>query len=314
MLFAPQPFLVLCVPTGQVSQSPFCGPGPQYQHAAQQSSDSPQVSHLCFPKDTADDQVKEDNFNWSTPEPSPRMWAGSSPPSPWSAASDNSQSPGGTRTSLSPNAPIFVPLRLACTGTGDSSLESLASGHASPTLRRGTQQCKTVMETQATATKQAPTQQASRSPVPRDIPEGFATLVIRNIPARYTQEMLLAEFGADGSFNFLWLPYSFRDSRTMGYAFINFRSHKLAVQFQEKWHRCFLQDHGRTKHLDVAAATVQGLAENLRQFNEKSIARLAKVDMLPIFLGRAGERLDAITELQRFRVIPAVASAPRVRV
>ncbi|CAE8604432.1 unnamed protein product [Polarella glacialis] len=69
------------------------------------------------------------------------------------------------------------------------------------------------------------------------------------------------------------LPCTFKDARTMGVAFINFRAHALALGFQDKLHRQFLQDHGRTRHLDVAAATVQWLLLNLQQFNTKSIAR-----------------------------------------
>ncbi|CAE8658012.1 unnamed protein product [Polarella glacialis] len=132
------------------------------------------------------------------------------------------------------------------------------------------------------------------------VPKGFTTLVIRNIPARYTQEMLFAEFILDGSFDFLFMPCTKKDVRTMGIAFINFRTHALALDFQGKWHRHFLQDHGPTKHLDVAAARVQGLYSNLRQFNSKSIARFQRVGMLPVFLDESDNRMDPFRELQRF--------------
>ncbi|CAE8677629.1 unnamed protein product [Polarella glacialis] len=141
---------------------------------------------------------------------------------------------------------------------------------------------------------------AGGGPATRLVPDGFTTLVIRNIPARYNQEMLLAEFIPDGSFDFFFLPYSFKDARTMGIAFLNFRTHASALIFQEKWHRQFLQDHGRTKHLDVAAATTQGLEANLQQFNSKSIARFQRVGMLPVFMDEAANRVDPLRELQRF--------------
>ncbi|CAE8733438.1 unnamed protein product, partial [Polarella glacialis] len=44
----------------------------------------------------------------------------------------------------------------------------------------------------------------------RPVPLGFTTLVVRNIPARYNQEVLLTEFGPDGSFDLFFLPYSFK--------------------------------------------------------------------------------------------------------
>lgn len=139
----------------------------------------------------------------------------------------------------------------------------------------------------------------------RRVPAGFTTLVIRNIPARYTTKMLLREFEPDGNFDFFFLPYSFRASKTMGVAFVNFLSHDLALSFQKKWHRCFLSEHGcANKHLDVAAAAMQGLAENLKQFNEKNIARLESVGMLPVFVDNHGHRLNSLQELRRHGVLP----------
>eukprot|EP00440_Ansanella_granifera_P057895 gb/GFBE01062761.1/.p1 GENE.gb/GFBE01062761.1/~~gb/GFBE01062761.1/.p1 ORF type:complete len:372 (+),score=62.72 gb/GFBE01062761.1/:1-1116(+) len=165
--------------------------------------------------------------------------------------------------------------------------------------------------------KEVPTQ-APEEPVPsgsiasRPVPLGYTTLVVRNIPARYNQEMLLHEFGwEDATFDFLHLPYSFRDQRTMGYAFLNFRTHELALEFQERRHHTFLQDHGRTKYLDVTAATKQGLAANLEQFSPKSIARLQRVGMLPIFLNEAGVRLDPLREMQRHGLMPVPAAGRR---
>ncbi|CAE8618008.1 unnamed protein product [Polarella glacialis] len=141
---------------------------------------------------------------------------------------------------------------------------------------------------------------AGGGPATRLVPDGFTTLVIRNIPARYNQEMLLAEFIPDGSFDFFFLPYSFKDARTMGIAFLNFRTHASALGFQEKWHRHFLQDHGRTKHLDVAPATTQGLEANLQQFNARTTARFQRVGMLPVFVDEDANILDPLRELQRF--------------
>jgi hypothetical protein len=139
---------------------------------------------------------------------------------------------------------------------------------------------------------------------PRKLPAGFTTIVIRNIPARYTRDMLLEEFEPDGSFDFFFLPYSFRHSKTMGVAFVNFRSHDLALDFQTRWNRCYLSDHGcKNKHLDIAAAAMQGLADNLRQFNAKNVARLNSVGMLPLLLDKGGNRLNSMKELQRYGIV-----------
>jgi len=134
---------------------------------------------------------------------------------------------------------------------------------------------------------------------------GLTTLVIRNVPARYTPDMLLQEIGPDGSFDFFFLPYTFRASKTMGVAFINFRSPDLALCFQERWHRRFLQNHGHTKHLDISAATYQGIVENLKQFNHRNIARLERAGRLPVFLDGLGNHLNSVRELKRYGVLPA---------
>jgi hypothetical protein len=140
------------------------------------------------------------------------------------------------------------------------------------------------------------------SPI-RSIPEGCTTLVIRNIPARYNQDMLLHAFREDVGYNLLILPFCTRSNRTMGYAFINFLNDTLASRFQSRWHHNFLPNHGRTKHLDVTIAAVQGLRANLRQFNTRSVSRLRRSDMLPAFFNEQGQRLDALSELRRHGVI-----------
>eukprot|EP00930_Biecheleria_cincta_P069643 TRINITY_DN5735_c0_g3_i1.p1 TRINITY_DN5735_c0_g3~~TRINITY_DN5735_c0_g3_i1.p1 ORF type:complete len:343 (+),score=54.99 TRINITY_DN5735_c0_g3_i1:23-1030(+) len=133
----------------------------------------------------------------------------------------------------------------------------------------------------------------------RPIPEGFTTLAVRNIPARYTKMTLLEEFEPDGSFDYFYVPYSFRLSRTTGVAFLNFLSHDLALDFQRKWHRRPLASSSEnSKHIDVAPADIQGLAENLKTFNPKSLARLARVGMLPVFLDGSGNCLDTVQVLQ----------------
>eukprot|EP00930_Biecheleria_cincta_P095403 TRINITY_DN87365_c0_g1_i1.p1 TRINITY_DN87365_c0_g1~~TRINITY_DN87365_c0_g1_i1.p1 ORF type:complete len:539 (+),score=101.06 TRINITY_DN87365_c0_g1_i1:83-1618(+) len=126
----------------------------------------------------------------------------------------------------------------------------------------------------------------------RVLPAGTTTLVIRNVPARYDQEMLLLEWDPSHGFDFLHLPYSIRERRTMGYAFLNFRTHDLARKFQLKVQSTFLSAHGHTKHLDVAAATNQGLEANLRQFKGRNLNRMLSKELLPIIFDQNGVRLD----------------------
>eukprot|EP00930_Biecheleria_cincta_P069642 TRINITY_DN5735_c0_g2_i1.p1 TRINITY_DN5735_c0_g2~~TRINITY_DN5735_c0_g2_i1.p1 ORF type:complete len:373 (+),score=40.75 TRINITY_DN5735_c0_g2_i1:91-1209(+) len=140
-----------------------------------------------------------------------------------------------------------------------------------------------------------------RSASLRAIPEGCTTLAVRNIPARYTKMMLLEEFGPHGSFDYFYVPYSFRLRKTTGMGFLNFRSHALALVFQRKWHRRFLgPSTPKSKGIDIAPADYQGMAENLKRFSSDSIARLARVGMLPVFLDSDGNCLDAMQVLQSY--------------
>lgn len=106
-------------------------------------------------------------------------------------------------------------------------------------------------------------------------------MVVRNIPARYTQARLLQEWPPDGTYDLLHLPFSFREKRTLGFAFLNMKSHELAVAFQNRWHGKYLTMRGRTKHLDVTAASVQGLEANLLQLQGRNIDQLINDDFLP---------------------------------
>ncbi|CAE8604225.1 unnamed protein product [Polarella glacialis] len=390
-MFPAQSF-VFCVPVHQVD--PFLAPAPQcQQHKLEEfqkpdgvQKQEPQTSTAeagaaifellklpgtKFRFEAAVEDCPEDVFDYSTPEPSPCLWKGSTPPTP---STHYPTSPDGTDSrATSPPIPVdtayspspvamhgcyavmmpnmFMPMCQPMAGTynPDGSYNGyfcehegntyfvpevravqMPTGSCAPFGRsESSGQCSNLTgatdehgEDAALNSKEGQWQGVS-APTPaveevachptappvavglvtRSVPDGFTTLVVRNIPARYNQEMLLAEFIPDGSFDFFFLPYSFKDARTGGIAFINFRTHALAFDFKQKWHRQFLQDHGRTKHLDVAAATTQGLEANLQQFNAKSIARFQRVGMLPVFLDESANHMDLLRELRRFGCI-----------
>mmetsp|Transcript_49838 Transcript_49838/g.160179 ORF Transcript_49838/g.160179 Transcript_49838/m.160179 type:complete len:274 (+) Transcript_49838:118-939(+) len=95
------------------------------------------------------------------------------------------------------------------------------------------------------------------------------TLMVRNVPVMYTQEMLLEEWKYAGKFDFLYLPRTANGHTNLSYAFINFASEADAVAFQASWHKKRVAQVTSRKPLIISFAEVQGLQENLTQHRKK---------------------------------------------
>eukprot|EP00913_Durusdinium_trenchii_P004244 g3935.t1 len=134
---------------------------------------------------------------------------------------------------------------------------------------------------------------------------GATTLMVRNIPVRYTQdlfswvdlstkeicvfceskalaillradgscqEMLLKEWPNRGTYDFLYLPICIKKKCNTSFAFINFISSELAREFAQRWHHERLLFFSARKPLDISLADLQGLEKNLLQcMNNKSL-------------------------------------------
>ncbi|CAK9076917.1 unnamed protein product [Durusdinium trenchii] len=107
------------------------------------------------------------------------------------------------------------------------------------------------------------------------------TLMIRNIPNRYTQRELIAELedlGFAGTFDFLYSPLDKGTMSNVGYAFVNFKSHEYASKCIEAFHNYRFKRHRKTsgKVAAVSAAHLQGLKANLAHY-EKTAVNTAKM-------------------------------------
>jgi hypothetical protein len=101
------------------------------------------------------------------------------------------------------------------------------------------------------------------------------SLMVRNIPNKYTQQMLLSEFNENGHgpgvIDFFYLPIDFKNRCNRGYAFINFVDFKDILMF----HRQYYGKHWRTfnsdKICDITYARIQGKAAMLKRFENSAL-------------------------------------------
>mmetsp|Transcript_49026 Transcript_49026/g.116651 ORF Transcript_49026/g.116651 Transcript_49026/m.116651 type:complete len:334 (-) Transcript_49026:215-1216(-) len=99
------------------------------------------------------------------------------------------------------------------------------------------------------------------------------TLMVRNIPLLYTQEMLATEWPNHGTYDFLYLPSSCNIHRNMSYCFINFTSEVAAAEFAARWHKRRLGYFQSKKPLTTSWAEIQGRDLNLWQLRKKWLRR-----------------------------------------
>jgi len=107
--------------------------------------------------------------------------------------------------------------------------------------------------------------------------EAYTTVMLRNIPNKYTREMLVDQLNKDysGLFDFMYLPIDFKNKCNVGYSFINFRTTEACERFISRYHgidvrRC-LPGFNSRKVVEVTPARVQGLSENVRRLRNSPV-------------------------------------------
>merc|ERR1719201_2365948 len=100
-------------------------------------------------------------------------------------------------------------------------------------------------------------------------PRRATTVMLRNIPNRFTREMVVERLNLTfrGKFDFLYLPIDFANKCNIGYAFINFRDTASCREFMAAFHgveskEC-LPGCNSAKVCEVSYARVQGKEENV---------------------------------------------------
>lgn len=115
---------------------------------------------------------------------------------------------------------------------------------------------------------------------------GTLTVMMRNLPNRYSQHMLLDEIARAGfarAFDFLYLPIDQDTKANKGYAFINFLDDKQSWMFKAAFEGRQLRNFRSSKLVSVNPAMLQGLEANYAHYSR---ARCSRGDPAarPIFL------------------------------
>ncbi|EFJ16044.1 hypothetical protein SELMODRAFT_117045 [Selaginella moellendorffii] len=99
------------------------------------------------------------------------------------------------------------------------------------------------------------------------------TLMIKNIPNKYTSKMLLAAIDEQhrGTYDFIYLPIDFKNKCNVGYAFINMLSPSLIVSFYQTFNGKKWEKFNSEKVASLAYARIQGKAALIAHFQNSSL-------------------------------------------
>ncbi|GLT26307.1 hypothetical protein SLA2020_013880 [Shorea laevis] len=99
------------------------------------------------------------------------------------------------------------------------------------------------------------------------------TLMIKNIPNKYTSKMLLAAIDENhrGTFDFLYLPIDFKNKCNVGYAFINMISPSHIISFYQAFNGKKWEKFNSEKVASLAYARIQGKAALVAHFQNSSL-------------------------------------------
>nr|CCA21771.1 conserved hypothetical protein [Albugo laibachii Nc14] len=99
------------------------------------------------------------------------------------------------------------------------------------------------------------------------------TLMIRNIPNKYTQQMLLNEINRHhhGRYDFFYLPIDFKNKCNMGYAFLNFMEPSAIISFHQEFNQQKWSNFNSEKVCAISYARLQGKKAMIARFQNSSL-------------------------------------------
>jgi len=137
--------------------------------------------------------------------------------------------------------------------------------------------------------------------------EWRTTLMIRNIPNKYTQKMILEAVDevSHGAYDFFYLPIDFKNNCNFGYAFINFMHPLSVVDFYQQFHHQKWEKFNSVKVCEITFARIQGKEALIHRFQNSSLMTEDK-KCRPLIFYSSGPRTG------QQEPFPVSASLPRV--
>jgi hypothetical protein len=101
------------------------------------------------------------------------------------------------------------------------------------------------------------------------------TLMIRNIPNKYTKELMITTIDKNykGTYDFFYLPIDFKRNCNVGYAFINFIDVKFIQSFFEEFHSQKWKMFNSEKICEITYARLQGKNACEEHFKNSSLMK-----------------------------------------
>merc|ERR1740138_1664260 len=129
---------------------------------------------------------------------------------------------------------------------------------------------------------------------------GYTTVMLRNIPNKYTRQMLIDQLhsaGFHGEIDYLYLPTDFANRCNVGYCFVNMRTPAARLRFSQAFDgvacQTCLPGFNSYKVCQVTRAKWQGREDNVRRLKSgpELMAQLAAhPEWLPLLLDIEGNQ------------------------
>lgn len=117
--------------------------------------------------------------------------------------------------------------------------------------------------------------------------ESRTTLMIKNIPNKYTKRMMMEEFDRKFKlrYDFFYLPIDFQNQCNVGYAFINFVSPSHIREFFLEFHNKKWRKFNSSKICAISYARIQGKEDCIRHFENSALQQKKDAKLKPYILG-----------------------------